>query len=51
MPAKTILMFLFLVSLGVVVVVSLHALPQAVGADTQLTRNEVLVLTQPVHLE
>jgi Flp pilus assembly protein CpaB len=43
MPAKTILTFLFLVSLGVIAMVSLHALPQRVNADTAGARNEVLV--------
>jgi len=43
MPAKTILTFLFLISLGVMTVVSLHALPQRVNADTAGARNEILV--------
>jgi pilus assembly protein CpaB len=43
MPAKTILTFLFLVSLGVIAIVSLHAVPQRVNADTAGARNEVLV--------
>jgi pilus assembly protein CpaB len=42
MPAKTILTLLFLISLGVVVVVSLQALPQRVNADTA-ARDEILV--------
>ena len=42
MPAKMILTLLFLISLGVVVVVSLQALPQRVNADTA-TRDEILV--------
>src|SRR6266403_4265501 len=43
MPAKTILTFLFLISLGVIAIVSLHALPQRVNADTVGARNEILV--------
>ena len=43
MPAKTILTFLFLISLGVIAIVSLHALPQRVNADTAGARNEILV--------
>jgi len=43
MSAKTILTFLFLVSLGVIAAVSLHALPQRVNADTAGARNEILV--------
>jgi pilus assembly protein CpaB len=43
MPAKTILTFLFLISLGVITVVSLQALPQRVNADTAGARNEILV--------
>ena len=43
MPAKTILTFLFLTSLGVIAIVSLHALPQRVSADTAGARNEILV--------
>src|SRR5438093_5242708 len=42
MPAKTILTLLFLISLGVIAIVSLHALPQRVNADTG-ARNEILV--------
>jgi pilus assembly protein CpaB len=45
MPAKTILTFLFLISLGVIAIVSLHALPQRVNADTAGARNEILVAT------
>ncbi len=43
MPAKTILTFLFLISLGAIAIVSLHALPQRVNADTAGARNEILV--------
>jgi pilus assembly protein CpaB len=43
MPAKTILTVLFLISLGVIAIVSLHALPQRVNADTVGARNEILV--------
>ncbi len=43
MPAKTILTLLFVISLGVIAVVSLHALPQRVNADTAGARNEILV--------
>jgi pilus assembly protein CpaB len=42
MPAKTILTLLFLISLGVIVIVSMHALPQRVNADTT-RRDEILV--------
>ena len=45
MPAKTILTLLFLISLGVVVIVCLQALPQRVNADTAAARNEILVAT------
>src|SRR5207247_7474420 len=43
MPAKTILTFLFLISLGVIAIVSLHALPQRVNAETAGARSEILV--------
>ena len=43
MPAKTILTLLFLISLGVIAVVSLNALPQRVNADTASSRTEILV--------
>src|SRR6267378_1935835 len=43
MPAKTILTLLFLISLAVVAIVSLYALPQRVNADTAGARNEILV--------
>src|SRR6266850_3948017 len=43
MPAKTILTLLFVISLGVIAVVSLHALPQRVNADTAGARNDILV--------
>src|SRR6266436_10353213 len=43
MPAKTILTLLFLISLGAIAIVSLHALPQRVNADTAGARNEILV--------
>jgi pilus assembly protein CpaB len=45
MPAKTILTFLFLISLGVLVVVCLQALPHRVNADTAAARVEILVAT------
>ena len=45
MPAKTILTFLFLISLCVVVVICLQALPQRVNADTAAARVEILVAT------
>jgi pilus assembly protein CpaB len=45
MPAKTILTILFLVSLGVLVAVFLHALPDPLSPDTPTTRNEILVAT------
>jgi pilus assembly protein CpaB len=44
MPAKTILVALFLISLGAVVLVCLEALPQRVNADSAAT-NEILVAT------
>src|SRR5690348_195450 len=43
MPAKTILTLLFLISLGVMAIVSLHALPQRINADTAGTGSEILV--------
>jgi pilus assembly protein CpaB len=43
MPAKTILTLLFLISLGVIAIVSLHALPQRVNADTVGAGSEILV--------
>jgi pilus assembly protein CpaB len=43
MPAKTILTLLFLISLGVIAVVSVQALPQRVSADIAGARNEILV--------
>src|SRR6202023_4326659 len=43
MPAKTILTFLFLISLGVITVVSLQALTHRGNADTAGARNEILV--------
>jgi pilus assembly protein CpaB len=45
MPAKTILTFLFLTSLGVAVFVCLHALPQRPNSDTLAPKDEVLVAT------
>src|SRR5271165_2972960 len=45
MPAKTILTILFLISLGVAVIVFLHALPQPLSADTRAEKNEILVAT------
>ncbi len=47
MPAKTILTLLFLISLGVIVIVSVHALPQRVKAETA-RRDEILVATVPL---
>jgi pilus assembly protein CpaB len=44
MPAKTILVALFLISLGAVVLVCLEALPQRVNADSAAT-DEILVAT------
>src|SRR5713226_7440033 len=43
MPAKTILTLLFLISLGVMVIVYLHALPQRVNANTTGAMDEGLV--------
>jgi len=43
MPAKTILTFLFLASLGVIVFVCLHVLPQRPDSDTVAPKDEVLV--------
>jgi pilus assembly protein CpaB len=45
MPAKTILTFLFLVSLGAAVIVCLHALPQRLNPDTAAANEDVLVAT------
>jgi pilus assembly protein CpaB len=45
MPAKTILTALFLISLGSVVVVFLHALPQPLSADPVAAKDQVLVAT------
>src|SRR5215471_17174434 len=45
MPAKTILTFLFLTSLGVAVFVCLHALPQRPDSDAAVSKDEVLVAT------
>jgi pilus assembly protein CpaB len=45
MPAKTILTFLFLISLGAAVIVCLNALPQRLNADTVTVRDEILVAT------
>jgi pilus assembly protein CpaB len=47
MRAKTILTVLFLISLGVIVIVSVNALPQRVNADTTGTA-EILVATAPL---
>jgi pilus assembly protein CpaB len=44
MPAKTILVALFLISLGAVVLVCLEALPQRVNADSA-TPDEILIAT------
>src|SRR6516165_10186394 len=44
MPAKTILTVLFLISLGVVVLLGLHALPR-VNSDITGAKNEILVAT------
>jgi len=43
MPAKTILTLLFLISLGVMVIVYVHALPQRVNANTPGAMTEILV--------
>jgi len=43
--AKTILALLFLISLGVVVILCLHALPQRVIADTAAAKQRILVAT------
>ena len=43
MPATTILTGLFLISLGVVVVLGLHALPQRLNADPTAAKDEILV--------
>src|ERR1700737_2255216 len=45
MPAKTILAMLFLISLCVVVVLGLRALPQRVNADPSAASNQILVAT------
>jgi len=45
MPAKTILTFLFLTSLGVAVFVCLRALPQRPDSDGAVPKDEVLVAT------
>ena len=45
MPAKTILAMLFLISLCVVVVLALRALPQRVNADPSATSDQILVAT------
>ena len=45
MPAKTILTGLFLISLGVVVILCLQALPQRVIADTAAAKQRILVAT------
>jgi pilus assembly protein CpaB len=46
MRAKTILALLFLVSLCVVVILGLRALPQRTGGDTTSARDEILVATR-----
>ena len=43
MPAKMILTLLFFVSLSVVVILAIRALPQRLNADTPGTREEILV--------
>ena len=43
MPAKTILTLLFLISLGVMVIVYVQALPQRVSANTPGAMTEILV--------
>lgn len=43
MPAKTILTLLFLISLCVVVILALRALPQGMNGDTAAAKDEVLV--------
>jgi pilus assembly protein CpaB len=45
MRTKTILVLLFLISLGVVVILFQHALPQRVIADTAAAKQEILVAT------
>lgn len=45
MPAKMILAMLFLVSLCVVVVLGLRALPQRVNADPSAANDQILVAT------
>lgn len=45
MRAKTILSLLFLISLGVVVILCLHALPQRVIAETAAAKQKILVAT------
>jgi pilus assembly protein CpaB len=47
MPAKTILVALFLLSLGTVLLICLQALPQRVNADAAAT-DEILVATAPL---
>jgi pilus assembly protein CpaB len=42
MPAKTILTVLFMISLSVVAILGLRALPQSIGNET-VTKNEILV--------
>jgi hypothetical protein len=42
MPAKMILTLLFFVSLVVVVILALRALPQRMNGDTAETREEIL---------
>ena len=43
MPAKMILTLLFFVSLGVVVILAMRALPQRLNGDAPGTREEILV--------
>src|SRR6266516_2119827 len=43
MPAKTILTLLFLITLSVVVMLGLRALPQRVNAEAAAARSEILV--------
>src|SRR5436305_11565998 len=43
MPAKTILTLLFLISLCVVVILALRALPRGMNADAAASKEEILV--------
>jgi len=48
MPAKTILTLLFLISLGVVAMLYLHAVSGPVTGDTAAAKDEILVATMPL---